>query len=210
MAPKLFRLRDLAVPIGSGLLAAALCAWGTVEAVTLPAKVICVLTGVAFLGSILGWYLMRWSYIKYDFQTVQGLLVRRGKLNRPEKAVVEKWTDELVDFWGSSELSKVYPLTPRDIKKTLDGVWVSFSDEAAFFVRRSEGTMGFVYGYARASEIGVCHPPMAASVNARETEEAAVRGLFRHELSHVIVEKQAKISVEDEHHRIFRDAKLGG
>lgn len=210
-APKLFRPLDLAVPLGSCLLAAGLCAYGAITAKPIPAKFVCVVTGLAFLGGIVAWYLMRWSYIRHDFQTIHGLFVRRGKINRPAKSLVETWTDDLMRFWAQSELAKVYLMAPNDTGLAIDGVWVTFSDLEKVEVTRPGGLRGFVVGFSRGTEIFICHPKVgvADAGKIQKLEEEAVRSLFKHELSHVIVEKQAHITGEEEHHRIFRDSKLG-
>ena len=52
---------DLVAPIGIGLLAAVLCTLGAIKAKAKHAKVVSILTGLVFLASIPGLYLMRWS-----------------------------------------------------------------------------------------------------------------------------------------------------
>lgn len=205
-APTLFKPIDLVSPLGVCLGSAALCIWGAAAAGSTSAKAVSIATGVVFLAGPVIWYLLRWSYIKHDFQTVHGLFVRLGKVNRPTKDHMERWTDELVNFWPTTELAKVYHFTGSDVAKAIDGVWVIFSDNDRFLVQRPGGVMGFVYGYARPNEIFIRNPP---TVLGKPKDETATRLLFRHELSHVIVEKGTGIANETKHHRIFKDVKLG-
>lgn len=206
-APKLFKPIDLIAPIGVCLISVALCIWGAVVALDIAAKCVSIATGVVFAAGPVVWYWMRRDYIRHDFQTIHGLFVRCGKENRPSKEHVEKWTDELLRFWPTTELAKVYPLSGPDVARAVDGVWAIFYDEEKLLVRRPGGAMGFVYGYARPTEIGIRRAPTIAG---RPIDEAATRALFRHELSHVVVEKQVRITGEAEHHKIFQDVKLGG
>jgi hypothetical protein len=208
--PKLFRPLDLVVPLGSCLLAAGLCMMGVMGQYPTPAKIVCAVTGLLFLATPVVWYIMRWVGIRYDYQTVQGIFVRRGKVNRPEKPAVEKWTDELVQFWSDSEMSKVYKLNTTAILLAISNVWATFSDMDKVEVPRPSGLRGFVVGYAREAEVLICLPMISGgSGNAHILEEEAIHSLFKHELSHIIIGKQTGITGEEEHHRIFRDNNLG-
>ena len=208
-APKLFRPLDLAIPLGSCLLAAVLCVLGAVKATTTPARIVCILTGVVFLAGLAGWYLIRWAATRHDFQTVHGIFVRRGKLNRPEKALIEKWTDALLEFWATTEVAKVYRLTPVDTARVISGVWAFFYDESRKEVPRSGVVKAFVVGYAWPWAIGICHPQVPVGGNAQKLDKSYVQSLFRHELSHVIIELQTGIRGEEQQHSIFKDSQLG-
>lgn len=210
-APKLFRPLDLVAPWLVCLLATGLCIYGAIVAKPISAKVVSAVTGAVFLAGIALWYWIRWDYIRHDFQTLHGLFIRCGKINRPDKQLIEFWTEELMEFWSHSELAKVYMLAPSDIGRVIAGVWITFSDLEKVEVNRPGGIRGFVVGFARGTNIVICLPKVGPAEigKIRKLEEEAIHALFKHELSHVIVEKQAQISGEEEHHRIFRDNKLG-
>lgn len=183
---------DLVMPIGTGLVAVALCAWGAFKAETVPAVVVCIITGTVFLASIPLWYLAR--SIKRRFDTkIEGVFVTYGRWNRPSKFSIESWVKELVSHWTKARWTsngKLKALTPLEVREALEGSSVFFVDaeKLTIFGRLARG-----YAWGRDCVIGY-----------RKGDPAYVRSLFIHEASHVVLGHNGESWDEKKHHAIFR------
>lgn len=161
------------VTFGLVLLATALCTISAVVAPDTTAKIVSASTGAVFLG--LGGVLLAWkvSAARCDFVTKWGLRVRVGVKNSPSKLQVESWCE-----WVRDALRVEYPL--GNISTCFNGKMAAFVDVEKMSV------MGrWVRGYAQetVAVVGLCGGPDTKDPAGR----ACVRGLFGHEIGHIVL-----------------------
>lgn len=121
------------------------------------------------------------------YVTKHGIWVFAEELNVPEQEDVERWSSQTVDFWHLP-----YPASSRCF-------WLSVSRTNAHFVNLdhvSDGTeifAGLEYGY---------------DIWISSGTPAKVRGVFIHELSHVLAGRCLGLPGNDESHAEFGRAGL--
>lgn len=185
----MFSLMDLVAPIGISLLSAVLCIWGFVKAKEKPAKVVCVLTGLVFLGSNPALYLMRYASRKADYTTQQGVRVRQGEKNKCEKAYVTENVQWVLDWW-----SKHCPDKAAKVVASVDDRLLVCLDEEKL------GAAGrWMRGYTWGN----------ATVVGWNGKQEYTTSLIRHELSHTAATGCGYPLDEEAQHKLFKDLKLG-
>ena len=192
---------DILAPWAICLVSAALCVWGAVVAKSSAPRFVSLVTGVVFLAGIALWYLVRSNARKPDLTTKEGIGVIWGKFNKPSRQMVELWTNELRDFWMARTVSPTheevasFTITPWTLVRSLKDLTVIChdADHFSFWGRMVSG-----YAYGRDVAIGFKPPDMVYTDN-----------LFRHEVSHHILDAAGVPWDEAKHHKIFQDAGLG-
>ena len=184
----LFKPSDLihiAICVGS----AVLCVIGIFKADSAPPIVVCSLTGLFFLAGIPLLFWIRSKGYKPDYVTKHELFVKNGKKNKHSPEVIEKWTGELIAFWTAH-----YDRTK--IEMAFKGKLLVCLDEYKISVWGK-----FVHGYAGRG---------IAVIGWREPNGIAyAKSLFRHEMSHHILE-YFTVWNETLHHKIFIEKGLEG
>lgn len=192
---------DLIAPWLICLASAGLCAWGAVVA-TGPGRWVSAATGVVFLLGIVAFYVIRYGYRLPDFVTAEGVAIVWGHQNKPSKELVEMWIKGLKDFWTSKVVQPVHEpisaqltVTPWAIERALKDLTVICydADHFSFWGR-------MVTGYAYGKDIGIGFKGVDMNYTA---------SLFRHEVSHHILDAVGVIWDEERHHRVFKDVGLG-
>ncbi len=178
----MFSWLDLIMPIGTGLIAGTLGVIGLIKGKTLPARLISLATGLAFIATIPMLYTVRASGTKPNYTTSHGIGVVQGKVNTCPKEKIEAWTDWAIGFW-----SKHYdPVKVRQSVRDKLLVCVD-SPKLTTWGRIVKG-----YSHGKFSVIGTLN----------------TESLFYHEISHQIVDRFVPYS-ETAHHSLFKEKQLG-
>lgn len=185
----MFNAFDLVTPWGTAILALVLGIWGFVKGTTKPAKVISLLTSLVFLLPLPVIYGMRFASHRYDYETVAGMRVRQGEVNRCEADEVVQWEDWTRKFW-----LRHYP-----------AYCIDTANRQALLVCKdteiTETAVGrFVRGWAWKHTAVITYKPD----KPRYTES-----LFKHEFSHLILFECAGSLDGDTHHNLFKKKGLG-
>lgn len=149
---------------------AALCAVGGFIAEG-PGRWVSFATGIAFLGGIAALWVIRIISRRADYVTRNGLRIRVGKLNAPDRLTVEQWTLIVIEHWV-----RHYP--DGEVRKALDGHFVVFGDKIKV------STLGrWMAGLTTdtASWVGL------RTLSNGKPDFEYVRRLFIHELSHAAI-----------------------
>lgn len=190
---------DIVAPWLICLASAGLCTWGAVVAHG-PGRWVSTATGLVFLLGILAFYLVRGRKRMPDFE-VCGLGIVWGARNKPSKELVALWVRDLTTFWlgksitlSHAELS-ARTITQSIVDKALTGMTVICydADHFSFWGRQVCG-----YTFGRDVAIGFKGEDMNYTAS-----------LFRHEVSHQILDAAGVLWDEARHHRIFQDVGLG-
>jgi len=197
-----FSYLDLIAPWGVALAAAALCAYAAIHGVAdgnpIAAKVVSIATGIVFLAMVPLWYFIRSKLRKYDYKTRHGLYVVLGKTNTPDQSMVEMWTAEVIAHWVGNTWTN-----SRGIQTLMSGAKVDSAVQGLTVFFRDEEKLSiwgrFVRGYSTDLDLTV----------GWNKNPDYVHGLFRHELSHPILNAAGEPWNEDWHHQVFQQTKLG-
>jgi hypothetical protein len=185
----MFQVLDIVFPWGTAFLATFLCVLAALATQNPAAKIICALCCAVFILPVPVLYGIRYTSQHYDYQTPQGLKVRRGKINRCDPADVTKWEQSARDFW-----LKTYPAFCID--QANSGALLVCLDTPS-----TESTLGrFVRGYAWQKTAVITYQ----QGNPRYTES-----LFLHEFSHLVLFSCLGNTDQEVHHRLFKDLALG-
>lgn len=159
-----------------------------------------------------GWYLARYIVTHAHYVTKHGIYVVLGKRNRPLKADVEAYTEKCVNFWSTESLQK--PGDSTVIKR--EAVLEAVRNVRCFF--NDVKIVGYGYKVIRGITekipfVGVARNNVQIVVAYwPEVPQHGVPGIFRHELSHVILGLNGYFPGDnygENHHRIFAKAGLG-
>jgi len=195
---KLFQPLDLLAPIGICAGAFTLCLIAAITA-SGPGRWVSAATGAVFLLGIPAWYWIRCKATKIDFITKHNISIVLGKLNNKQgKATIEQWTEELISFWISVSLIRDdRPVVPSmaEVTKSISGLTGLFLDQERL------GTLGrTVRGYSWGSMFAVGMLP---------NDPGYVKSIFRHEVSHHVLDKCGWPMNEAAHHVMFQKVGLG-
>lgn len=117
-----------------------------------------------------------------DYSTRHGVAVFHGVDNVPAKGDVERWTDETLDFWAA-----LYPEATSCMYVNTSRVLAIFHDAPHVFL-----SCEAVAGTQRKYKINISNGPYFK-----------IRGVYIHELSHVLVEYCLGLGGNDESHMLF-------
>jgi len=215
-----FTWLDLLAPWAVCLGSAALCAWAALAGVQLGgdplvAKIISWIVCAVFLAGIPLWYVVRGRARKPDFVTAHGVQVVLGNKHQPTKAMVEEWTESLINHWITCQWNRsnsTVTLSINNVKRVLIGI-------TAFFVDKEKlSAWGrFVRGYSQGKDIVI-------GMKARNFDDpdegfeyskgfyfdmGYTKVLYRHEASHPVLGYNGEPWDEKRHHAIFKTTGLG-
>lgn len=160
--------------------------FGGIIAGPIPAKIASFGAASAFLAGIIILIVWRHKSPKHDYKTKFGLMVRLGKKNRPSRTQVTAWMNELYAIW--------YPVyqSPLDLSDKFV-VFVDKEKISAFgkFFR------GFTWGNTA-----------VVGMKKDESTDQYTYSLFRHEVSHLILDVYGEKWDEEHHHRLMKEAKV--
>jgi hypothetical protein len=195
---------DLIAPWFVCLLTAGLCFWGMVKALTVPGNGVGAGisggVGLVFLLAIPAYYWVRADTRNPAF-CIDTMGVIWGKINKPSKEMVSAWLEELTTFWLQKSVRPLSDQTVRvtiiqpTIDRALSGLAVICHDTDHFSIF---GRMVCGYSFGRDVAIGYKPPGMDYTAS-----------LFRHEVSHHILDAAGVVGDEERHHRIFKEVGLG-
>jgi hypothetical protein len=162
-----------------------------------PARAISLATGAVFLTAVPLWYFVRSIKRKFHLQ-IDGLYIVYGKMNRPAEHLLEFWLEELVAHWKLAtwrSSGALQSISEDEICQALEGVTVFFIDQEAISVL---GRLVRGYSWGRDCVVGF-----------RLGSPEYTRSLFRHEVSHQVLNKAGESWNEKKHHAIFQTTQLG-
>jgi hypothetical protein len=183
----IFQPMDLIAPIGITLVALTLCTWGSLsKSAKLPAKIICILTGLMFVGATGFFYNLRSQRTKIDYETHLGSSVSQGTKNQCLKDSLNSWEQEVLTFWLKQNLNE------DCLRSMLSRMIVVCSDQPIL-----TSANRFVYGYSNGSAIvlGVGINPKAQSQH--------VKSLYGHEAGHHLLTFCSEMASENEQHNFM-------
>lgn len=209
---RLFRPIDLVFPILPSVVSMGLCVYASFLSEG-PGRWISIATGIAFLSlGTLGYYWARYAYTHADYITEHGVYVVLGKINRPSKQEVENYTNKCIDFWTTKSLQKQDDPVVIEREKVLEAI----KNVRCFFYDKK--IVGWAYKMIRGIQTkikfaGVAYNNVQIVVSYwPDVPQHGVPGIFRHEMSHVILGLNGYPAGEnfgDGHHRIFSRVGLG-
>lgn len=126
--------------------------------------------------------------IQNGYETKHGMIVILGISNAPSRAEVEEWTDEAIKFWLNARSTEwaCYCSALNNVKATfLDEPHVIYNDKAYAGLADWDDDEGYV---------------LVSDGNFEK-----VRGVYIHEISHILLEKCTNI---DGHHNAFACTNL--
>lgn len=188
-------LLDLIIPWGLSIGAAIGCIVALVKGVPLgnsptAGRVIAVATGLVFLGFIPLWYWIRGRNWKVSFVLENGLQIVLGKRNRPSKSDLSTWSYEVFQIWIEDYL-------PSEVNTSVKDKYAVFLDKEKISVWDR-----LVRGYSTKTQI-VC----GIKDDAADFEDGKgyVKGIFKHELSHQILDACGEPWDEEKHHQLMKE-----
>ncbi len=124
----------------------------------------------------------------FDYITGHNIKVILGAENAPDKATVERWTDQTITFWWDADFDGMAKCTEESVfggnrVKFVDAQYIKFQDIKAW---------GFAYPWYRYIEV--------AGLGT-----SYVRSIYMHELSHIIIYDCKGLDGEKESHQFFKD-----
>lgn len=209
-----FSWLDLIAPWGVSAVAVALCVWAVVSgkppegANPLVPKIISGVVGLVFAAMVPLWYFVRSKYRAYNYRTKHGIYVVLGKISKPERLVMEKWIDSVIEHW--IEKSFIYKdvlhhLTEAEVRNALCDLTVFFLDTEKLSVWGR-----FVRGFSWGKDIAVGWRALRGGIEQQGTTDwVYVEKLTRHESSHPVLGYCGIGWDENEHHAIFAKTGLG-
>jgi hypothetical protein len=154
-------------------------------------------TGVVFLAMVPAWYLVRSIKRRFHLQ-VAGMYIILGKLNKPDERTIAAWVEALVEHWKSAtwrSAGQPRSMSEDQVKLALEGLSVFFVDKEKLSVL---GRLVRGYSWRRDCVVGF-----------RIGEPQYTGSLFRHEVSHQVLDKAGEPWDEKRHHAIFQITNLG-
>lgn len=128
---------------------------------------------------------------KHDYKTSYGTMVLQGKINRCEKADVERWSAWVVDFWTAHG----YPVAKAN--ESLRGKLAVCVDAEELLV-----------GTAKRSVRGL-NDGDVIYITYSKTNPLMAEYLFEHEASHWVLTEMGTSFDETTQHAIFKEKRLG-
>ena len=200
MKKLVFTPLDILAPWLVCLLSAGLCTWGAVAAIDVPAKIVSAVTGLVFVLGIPVFYIVRGRRRTPNFET-RGMGVVWGTRNKPSKELVEMWVRGLIDFWLGKNVMRTHApdsavtITQSMVDRALEGLLVIRydADHFSFWGR-------MVRGYASGKTIGI---------GFKGEDMTYTASLFKHEVSHQILDVAGVLWDETRHHNVFLKTGLG-
>lgn len=188
----MFSYFDLVFPIGTATLASFFCMWAAIKADAAKdpkaARYISIATMIVFLLAVPGVYGMRYASSRCDWISARGMRVTQGKVNRCEQNTVQKWEDDLVNFW-------VKTLPPDQVSMALSGKHLVCKDEEKISLSTTER---FFRGYSTDSTAVIGWIDLTYT-----------KSLYRHEVSHLILTYCGTPYDETIQHQKMKEASLG-
>lgn len=141
---------------------------------------------------------------QFNYTTVHGIRVKLSeRLKDLSHNDIEYWTEDLVDFWFKTkgwDKDKIY--------KAISYITLFMYDQE-YLERVGQKVNGVTWPSSSVIELATLHK--AGLDQSIFTPYHKVKSLFRHEVSHIIVERAGGIICGngEEHHRLFKEVKLG-
>lgn len=194
-----FRGWDLLFPFGLSALVIGLAVWTTVHGATRGALAATwgLVAVVLTIGVTL--FVVRARSRRYDYM-VGNLRVRIGKRNNPPKDTVQKWLTSVTEFWGTTG----YDVTKHHIAELerddcVSGL-VAFVDQYKIVLDKWD----MIVRAATDFDIIIVG---IHSIETFESDPEYVASLFRHEVSHLILNHCGVPG--STHHKLFKELGLG-
>lgn len=184
----MFHYLDLVFPIGTGILASVLIGIVLIKKVSIPAKIITVLTCLMFISTIPILYSIRHQMNGFDYKTEYGIKVTQGKINRCFPSVIRAWSDDLIDYWK--------PILPYErITKSLEDKHLVCLDSS----KVPGWGVKWAYGLSFDNEAIITY----------HKDDKMIRKLFLHEFSHILQSSKDNAQcVSDNQHKLFKKYKF--
>ena len=154
--------------------------FGTYKAEGIAPKVISALTGLVFLVGLIVLIIIRKKAQSIDYITNEKLRVKLGKKNRPNNKIINQWEQELIVFW-----SRHYDI--NNIERAFRNSTCVFIDKKSITILGRK-----VCGYSLTNYAVIGFGIVAY-----------VKGLFFHEMSHIILYHCDEGWNEKKHHQIM-------
>ena len=202
MSKWVFTPLDLVAPWGVGLGSAGLCLWAVLAGQPLggqplAAKVITGVVGLLFLLGIPCWYWVRGAKRSPTYVTANGLAVVVGKVHQPGRLQVGQWVENVIGAWGRRSFTgadgRSHQLQRPDVLKGVEGSTAWFVDKEKLSVWGR-----WVRGYAQGRDVVIGMKTLDKSWDHDHTES-----LLKHELSHLVLDRNGEPWNEQHHHQIF-------
>lgn len=193
------------IHLGLTVLMTGLSIWGAVAGPMLVMKVISIAVAVAAVGSFLiltlAFRLPEWKS-RASFVPLNYGVSYRAELESSRvlsKGLLNKWLDELIDFWVHEK--EIYPV--ELVLRALNGTTLTFKDLT--FIDYGTGQKASALTYPDAKVIVVASYPK----NTSTPDVARMRSLVRHEGSHIVACACGGLCDTESSHNLFQQLGLG-